>query len=98
NKVKEYGGGLYNGSQNAVTLAFDTITGNSGQFAGGIGNPPHNRIRSSIVAGNNGPNCDVAVQDEGGNVGDASCGFNQPSDAIANNPLLGALVGTPVPV
>jgi CSLREA domain-containing protein len=99
NKAKYAGGGIQNDTGNAVTLAFDTITGNSAADGGGIGAGQHDRIRSSIVAGNSGNNCGtIAVQDEGGNVGDAACGLNLPSDALVTDPLLAPLGGTQVPV
>jgi CSLREA domain-containing protein len=100
NTVKYSGGGLMNNHGNAVTLAFDTITGNSaGASGGGISDASHYRTRSSIIAGNSADNCDVGPgQDLGGNVGDAACGFNLPSDAIVSDPLLAPLGGTPIPV
>jgi hypothetical protein len=98
NKVKYASGGIHDNHSNAVTLAFDTITGNTAASAGGIEDPSHARIRSSIVAANNGGNCEGGPsQDQGGNVGDASC-FNLPSDALVTDPLLGPLGGTQVPV
>jgi CSLREA domain-containing protein len=98
NQAKSSGGGLHSSNANAVTLAFDTITGNTAPGGGGIDDPAHYRIRSSIIAGNSGGNCDAAAQDQGGNVGDAACGFNLPSDAIVTDPLLGPFGGTPIPV
>ncbi|HEY1595354.1 MAG TPA: choice-of-anchor Q domain-containing protein [Thermoleophilaceae bacterium] len=100
NKAENDGGGIHSDTGNAVTLAFDTITGNSAASGagGGLGDPQHYRIRSSIITGNSGGDCDSAGQDEGGNVGAASCGFNLPSDAIVSDPLLGPLGGTPIPV
>jgi CSLREA domain-containing protein len=103
NKATHSGGGIQNDMDNAVTLAFDTITGNTAVTGsgGGVGAGTHARIRSSIVAGNSassGDNCDFAGEDQGGNVGDAACGFNLPSDAIVTDPLLGPLGGTPIPV
>jgi hypothetical protein len=99
NQARTDGGGIHNDKGNAATLAFDTITGNTAPSAGGIEDPSHYRIRSSIVAANNGGNCqDGSSQDQGGNVGDATCGFNLPSDALVTDPLLGALGGVQVPV
>ncbi len=99
NTARYASGGIHNNSSNAVTLAFDTISANTSPTPGGIEDPSHYRIRSSIIAGNNGGNCaDGQAQDQGGNVGDASCGFNQPTDAIVTDPLLAPLGGTPVPV
>jgi len=67
NKARSASGGIHNNHSNAVTLAFDTIAGNSAPSAGGIADPSHTRIRSSIIAANDGGNCDGGPsQDQGG--------------------------------
>jgi hypothetical protein len=89
----ETGGGIFDTSSGSGTIRA-TITGNesrgSGASGGGIGNGSALELTATIVAENDGGNCDGQVGDGGFNLENgSSCGFAK--HAVKGNPLLAPL-------
>jgi len=101
------GGGLFSNNEVGGEFAFVTVVENqateiAGAFAADFGDLS---IRSSIVAGNTGPeypNCEPFANlrpvSAGGNVADPSCTFLLPTDVVTADPGLAPLGGAGIPV
>jgi len=100
------GGGIASNNSISAELTHVTIVSNeAGQREGGLGlDVSQFRLRSSIVAANTAPtaaDCGTdgyAPASDGGNVGAASCGLTQPTDAQTADPGLGPFGGPGIPV
>jgi hypothetical protein len=87
------GGGI-DQSSGGVTLSYMTVASNTTGIV--TSNPPTAKVAliGTIVANSTaGPNCSGPLTESGGYNLDSStsCGFHQPTDITATNPLLGAL-------
>jgi CSLREA domain-containing protein len=106
NSAGGIGGAIASNNSISAELTHLTIVGNeAGQRDGGLGLDVSDfRLRSSVVARNTAPtdpDCGTsgfAPASDGGNVGSASCGLTQPSDAQTADPRLGPFGGPGIPV
>jgi len=88
------GGGAISTGSGTINILNSTIANNhvSVSGSGGITNYATLNIKNSIVAGNDGVQCNGTVTSQGYNLSsDATCSFTQLSDHPSTNPLLGPL-------
>jgi hypothetical protein len=110
NSAGENGGGLFIDADSGIHVVNATIVDNSAPVGAGVGAPiegpnfpvtpsPLATFRNTIVWGNRpGPDCNLAVTSEGGNLdGGSSCHFQGPGDHSNIDPLVEELANNPGP-